>query len=93
MLKSLAAGVPLVCIPMGRDQKDNTVRVLRLGAGVRLKKDQRRRRLQQPSPKFWNGPNTSQPHADLRTFSPGKRRIDHALPTKLNRCEVKARSW
>ena len=38
VLKSLAAGVPLVCIPMGRDQKDNTVRVLRLGAGVRLSK-------------------------------------------------------
>jgi UDP:flavonoid glycosyltransferase YjiC (YdhE family) len=37
VLKSLAAGVPLVCIPMGRDQKDNTVRVLRLGAGVRVK--------------------------------------------------------
>jgi MGT family glycosyltransferase len=37
VLKSLAAGVPLICIPMGRDQKDNTVRVLRLGAGVRLK--------------------------------------------------------
>ena len=36
VLKSLAAGVPLVCIPMGRDQKDNTVRVLRLGAGLRL---------------------------------------------------------
>jgi MGT family glycosyltransferase len=36
VLKSLAAGVPLVCLPMGRDQKDNTVRVLRLGAGVRL---------------------------------------------------------
>jgi MGT family glycosyltransferase len=36
VLKSLAAGVPLVCIPMGRDQKGNTVRVLRLGAGVRL---------------------------------------------------------
>jgi MGT family glycosyltransferase len=38
VLKSLAAGVPLVCLPMGRDQKDNTVRVLRLGAGVRLSK-------------------------------------------------------
>jgi MGT family glycosyltransferase len=38
VLKSLAAGVPLVCIPMGRDQKDNTVRVLRLGAGIRLSK-------------------------------------------------------
>jgi UDP:flavonoid glycosyltransferase YjiC (YdhE family) len=36
VLKSLAAGVPMVCIPMGRDQKDNTVRVLRLGAGLRL---------------------------------------------------------
>jgi MGT family glycosyltransferase len=38
VLKSLAAGVPLVCIPMGRDQRDNTVRVLRLGAGLRLSK-------------------------------------------------------
>jgi MGT family glycosyltransferase len=36
VLKSLAAGVPLVCIPMDRDQKDNTARVLRLDAGVRL---------------------------------------------------------
>ena len=36
VLKALSAGVPLVCMPMGRDQKDNTVRVLRLGAGVRL---------------------------------------------------------
>ena len=38
VLKTLAAGVPLVCMPMGRDQKDNTVRVLRLGAGVRISK-------------------------------------------------------
>jgi MGT family glycosyltransferase len=36
LLKALAAGVPLVCMPMGRDQKDNTVRALRLGAGVRV---------------------------------------------------------
>lgn len=38
VLKALAAGVPLVCMPMGRDQKDNTVRVLRLGAGLRVDK-------------------------------------------------------
>jgi MGT family glycosyltransferase len=38
VLKTLAAGVPLVCMPMGRDQKDNTVRVLRLGAGIRVDK-------------------------------------------------------
>ncbi len=36
VMKALAAGVPLVCIPMGRDQKDNTTRVLRLHAGVKL---------------------------------------------------------
>ena len=39
VMKALAAGVPLVCMPMGRDQKDNTVRVLRLGAGVGVDKD------------------------------------------------------
>jgi MGT family glycosyltransferase len=36
VMKALAAGVPVVCIPMGRDQRDNTARVLRLGAGVRI---------------------------------------------------------
>jgi MGT family glycosyltransferase len=38
VLKALAAGAPLVCIPMGRDQKDNATRVLRLGAGVQVSK-------------------------------------------------------
>src|SRR3712207_1767238 len=48
---------PLVCMPMGRNQRDNTVRVLRLGAGVRVHKTARprhiaaavRRVLDQPS--------------------------------------------
>ena len=35
-LKSLAAGVPMVCIPMGRDQNDTAARVVHHGAGVRL---------------------------------------------------------
>jgi MGT family glycosyltransferase len=35
-LKSLAAGVPLVCLPMGRDQLDIAARVVHAGAGVRL---------------------------------------------------------
>ena len=38
VMKALAAGVPLVCMPMGRDQKDNAARVLRLGAGVQIGK-------------------------------------------------------
>jgi UDP:flavonoid glycosyltransferase YjiC (YdhE family) len=36
-LKALAAGVPLVCIPMGRDQNDTAARVVARGAGVRIK--------------------------------------------------------
>jgi len=35
-MKALAAGVPLVCIPMGRDQNDTAARVVHAGAGVRL---------------------------------------------------------
>jgi UDP:flavonoid glycosyltransferase YjiC (YdhE family) len=36
-LKGLAAGVPLVCMPMGRDQDDTAARVVYRGAGVRVK--------------------------------------------------------
>jgi UDP:flavonoid glycosyltransferase YjiC (YdhE family) len=37
VIKSLAAGVPLVCLPLGRDQLDNAARVDYHGAGLRLK--------------------------------------------------------
>jgi MGT family glycosyltransferase len=35
-LKTLAAGVPLLCMPMGRDQVDNAARVVHHGAGIRI---------------------------------------------------------
>jgi MGT family glycosyltransferase len=35
--RALAAGVPLVCVPMGRDQLDVAARVVYHGAGVRLR--------------------------------------------------------
>jgi len=35
--RSLVAGVPLVCLPMGRDQLDVAARVVHAGAGVRLR--------------------------------------------------------
>jgi MGT family glycosyltransferase len=38
-LRPLIAGVPLVCIPLGRDQPDNAVRVTERGAGIRLLPD------------------------------------------------------
>ena len=39
LLKALAAGVPALCLPMGRDQKDNVVRAERHGAVLRLRPD------------------------------------------------------
>lgn len=38
-IKALAAGVPLVCVPLGRDQLDIAARVVHAGAGVRLGAD------------------------------------------------------
>ena len=35
------AGVPLVCLPLGRDQPDNAQRVVEHGAGLRLMPDAR----------------------------------------------------
>jgi UDP:flavonoid glycosyltransferase YjiC (YdhE family) len=36
VIRALAHGVPLVCIPMGNDQYDNAARVVARGAGLRL---------------------------------------------------------
>ena len=39
VIKALAFGVPLVCVPLGRDQKDNAARVVYAKAGVTLSTD------------------------------------------------------
>lgn len=44
-MKALAAGVPLVCIPMGRDQNDTAARVVEAGAGVRLRANASAKRI------------------------------------------------
>jgi UDP:flavonoid glycosyltransferase YjiC (YdhE family) len=36
VMRALACGVPLLCLPMGRDQDDNAARVVARGAGLRL---------------------------------------------------------
>lgn len=38
-LRPLMAGLPLVCLPLGRDQPDNAARVAERGAGLRLPPD------------------------------------------------------
>lgn len=42
---ALADGVPLVCVPDGRDQPDNAARVVAAGAGVRVRKGSSPRKL------------------------------------------------
>ncbi|MCB0867946.1 MAG: glycosyltransferase family 1 protein [Solirubrobacterales bacterium] len=37
VIKSLANGVPLLCMPVGRDQPDTAARVVACGAGLRLR--------------------------------------------------------
>jgi MGT family glycosyltransferase len=39
VMKALIAGVPLVLVPLGRDQPDNAGRVVHAGAGIRLRKN------------------------------------------------------
>jgi MGT family glycosyltransferase len=46
VIRALAAGVPLLCIPMGRDQNDNAARVVHHGAGLRLSLSAAPRRIQ-----------------------------------------------
>ena len=38
VVKALTAGVPLVIAPLGRDQPDNAARVIRAGAGLRVRR-------------------------------------------------------
>ena len=35
-IRPVLAGVPLLCLPMGRDQPDNAARIVARGAGLRL---------------------------------------------------------
>jgi MGT family glycosyltransferase len=37
VMRALVHGVPLLCLPMGRDQDDNAARVVARGAGLRLR--------------------------------------------------------
>ena len=47
VIKALAAGVPLVIAPLGRDQPDNAARVVHAGAGLRVRKNATTAALQQ----------------------------------------------
>ena len=89
---SLAAGVPMVCVPQGRDQPLNAARVQELGAGLTVRHPTRRRTSwpQQYGPSSpgagllppRSGSPPAQPPSERRTRhrsgpSPGNRRRHH----------------
>lgn len=45
VMKALVAGVPIVCLPTGRDQPDNAARLKARGAGIKLPKRAAPRRI------------------------------------------------
>lgn len=45
VMRALAHGVPVLCLPMGRDQDDNAARVVANGAGLRLKRSAKPERI------------------------------------------------
>jgi UDP:flavonoid glycosyltransferase YjiC (YdhE family) len=45
VMRALAHGLPLLCLPMGRDQDDNAARVVAKGAGLRLRASASPRRI------------------------------------------------
>jgi len=45
VMRALTSGLPLLCLPMGRDQDDNSARVVYHGAGLRLKPSAKPRRI------------------------------------------------
>jgi len=56
-------GVPLVCIPSGRDQADNAVRVVQASAGVRLSSRAKPRAIRAAIPRVLADPDF---HADAQ---------------------------
>lgn len=45
VMKALVHGLPIVCMPMGRDQNDNAARIVARGAGIRLRPDASARQI------------------------------------------------
>jgi UDP:flavonoid glycosyltransferase YjiC (YdhE family) len=71
-MKGLVAGVPLVCIPMGRDQNDNAARVVHAHAGVRLTPAASEHSIRDAIQRVLGDP----------TFTAGARRLQRAIQSK-----------
>lgn len=55
IMRALASGVPVACLPMGRDQDDNAARVEAHGVGLRLKRSASPERIRGAVARLLNG--------------------------------------
>jgi MGT family glycosyltransferase len=74
----LVEGVPLICIPSGRDQPDNAVRVLACGAGLRVRTGASRAKLRR----------VIEQALEDRSLRSGAERMAHALGRQDGAVEV-----
>ena len=56
VIRALANGLPLVCLPMGRDQKDNAIKVELKGCGIKLSNKSKPRQIRQAIEKILSDP-------------------------------------
>jgi UDP:flavonoid glycosyltransferase YjiC (YdhE family) len=56
VMRALAHGVPLLCLPMGRDQDDNAARVVARGAGLRLRPSAKAARIAEAARRLLDDP-------------------------------------
>jgi MGT family glycosyltransferase len=77
-LKALAAGVPLVCIPMGRDQNDTAARVVARDAGVRIRPGASPESIRQAVERVLNDPR----------YRAGARRLQEAITAEVRTNDV-----
>nr|MBI1229374.1 hypothetical protein [Cytophagales bacterium] len=60
IMRALANGVPLICIPMGRDQNDNAAKIVYHGCGVSLSKQSGKSKIKTAVLKILNSDSYSQ---------------------------------
>ena len=83
VVKALAAGVPLLCMPMGRDQPDNATRVVVRGAGLKLKRSAKPERIAAAVSRLLDEPSFRSSAEELGA----KLRADAASPAAVERLE------
>ncbi|MBK8490879.1 MAG: glycosyltransferase family 1 protein [Saprospirales bacterium] len=71
IMRALAHGLPLICIPMGRDQKDNAVKVALRGCGIKLSPKSGPEKIRQAVQQILGDPsfveNASRMQAEVRS--------------------------